>query len=255
MQEVYSIVTSRNASHDTVSYELEVELYVNGSLYESSSQTLTADKKIYTFNYSNIPLGSTVFAKAWIDSISIQDGQSITEQLVYGESAPVKIESASTAIPLKLKWVEKQKEPLGDDANPVVIEITVSDLKNAITNYKPGTYTTYKVKGSMTDNDFDEILSIILQRRSDFEGIDYIGLDLSEITGLSRFFNSWLLHTLVLPVDFSNYERLDYYGNVKVPSDNPNYVYEDDVLYSKDKTTLLSYTSEKTTQPLRFHQQ
>ena len=245
MQEVYSIVTSRNASQDTVSYELEVELYVNGSLYESSSQTLTADKKIYTFNYSNIPLGSTVFAKAWIDSISIQDGQSITEQLVYGESAPVKIESASTNIPLKLKWVKKQSEtPIVNDG-PVIIEITVSALKTAIQNYTPGTYTIYKVKGQMTNEDYDTVITLInetLRNKWDWE--TYVGLDLSEVTGLTKI--KWItnLLSLTIPNTVTNvgFDRL--FG-LKVLSDNPYFTMEDGVLYSKDKTVLYYYSTDK----------
>ncbi len=244
IQNFYNIAASRNASQDVISYELGVELYVNGSLFESSTQTLDKEKTTYTFNFSNITVGSTVFARAEIVAVAIKDGKSVSEQLAYGESDKIKIESASTVIPLKLKWVELQPDAPGTRDEPIIIEITVSALKTAIQNYIPGVYTIYKVQGQMTDDDYDEVIDLVtMHLRNGWN--KYIGLDLSEVEGLTKV--KWIanLTSLTIPntVTKLSFDRL--FG-LKVLPDHPAFTMEDGVLYSKDKTVLYYYPMGKT---------
>ena len=70
--------------------------------------------------------------------------------------------------------------------SPVIQEITVSELKTAIQNYTAGTYTIFKVTGQMTNEDYNEVITLVESKLAEWDYKKFIGLDLSEVTGLTR---------------------------------------------------------------------
>lgn len=140
--------------------------------------------------------------------------------------------------------------PSGDIDNPSsdnrkIIEITVSELAAAIQNYTAETNAIYKVSGEMTDDDYDYYIRLISQKNQSLNWKQYMGLDLSNVTGLTKV--KWLgcLYSLTIPNTVTNlgFDRLN---NLSILDDNPNFVWDDGVLYSKDKTVLYLYSKDKT---------
>ncbi len=127
-----------------------------------------------------------------------------------------------------------------------VVEVTLSELKTKIQNYQAGSYTIYKVKGSMSNSEFSELQDLIENKSDNVWGREYVGLDLSEVTGLTRIDCTWGFKSLTIPssvTEFGDYAQFDC---VKILDGNPNFEYVDGVLYSADKTSLYFYPKEKT---------
>ncbi|MBP5603459.1 MAG: leucine-rich repeat protein [Treponema sp.] len=140
---------------------------------------------------------------------------------------------------------QNQNQNQGQDDIPVV-EVTLSELKTKIQNYQAGSYTIYKVKGSMSNSEFSELQDLIEDKSDNLWGDEYVGLDLSEVTGLTRIDYTWGFISLTIPstvTEFGNYAQFDC---VKILDGNPNFEYVDGVLYSADKTSLYFYPKEKT---------
>ena len=129
---------------------------------------------------------------------------------------------------------------------PVIKPVTVAQLPDEINSYAGGTYITYKVTGSMSNDEYGQISELIRQRgNSGSWEWSYIGLDLSEVTGLTKINAiSWPIFSLTLPDSVSEFGEYVEVTDVMINSNN--FVYEDGSLYSKDKTILYSYSSVKT---------
>ena len=239
VQELYNSLASTGAVQDSTVLCLDVELYKNGLLHDSKSEDINLTDDTYSCTFDGIELGSIVYAKAQVNTVIELGGQTFTFQMLYGESKEITVESYSEDLTIDLVTVLEQ------DEIPAIKEVTVSELKSAIQNYEPGVWTIYKLKGQMTNNDYKEIINLIGRKRESWDYKDYIGLDLSGVTGLTEIDNSGWFSVFVLPADFSDYEQIYLYGNIMVPPSNPYFEYEDGVLYSKGKTALLYYPAEK----------
>ena len=131
-----------------------------------------------------------------------------------------------------------------DRNNPTIIEVDVSELREAINSYKPGTYTIYKVSGEMSNDDYDSLLEFIYDKRRNWDE-PYIGLDLSDVTGLTRISTAWCLFNLVIPKTLSEIAEGVSMFKITIPSENPNFKYVDGILYSADDTILYYYTQKE----------
>ncbi|MBO4638567.1 MAG: leucine-rich repeat protein [Treponema sp.] len=240
VQHFYSVLTARGVEQDSVTINLDVEFYVDNTLYASQSKLVDQNKTSESFIFNGIEFGSTVYAKAEVKSVTVRDGKTYENQMLYGESETITVETEFVELPLTLRWVENQEE------KPIQIEVTTSKLKSEIQNYIPGIKTIYKVKGQMTNSEFSELQELIENKSDNDWGGEYVGLDLSEVTGLTRIDCTWGFISLTIPssvTEFGNYAQFDC---VKILEGNPNFKYVDGVLYSADKTSLYFYPSEKT---------
>ena len=240
VQNFYSVLTARGVEQDSVTINLDVDFYVDNTLYASQSKLVDQNKTSESFIFNGIEFGSTVYAKAEVKSVTVRDGKTYENQMLYGESETITVETEFVELPLTLRWVENQEE------KPIQIEVTTSKLKSEIQNYIPGIKTIYKVKGQMTNSEFSELQELIENKSDNDWGGEYVGLDLSEVTGLTRIDYTWGFISLTIPssvTEFGNYAQFDC---VKILDGNPNFKYVDGVLYSADKTSLYFYPSEKT---------
>ena len=132
---------------------------------------------------------------------------------------------------------------------PDIKAVTVSQLKTEINSYKAGTYTIYKVTGYMSNDDYSQIYQQISDTRNRFWNTsNYVGLDLSGVTGLTHIEGTWFLSSLTIPSSVSEFNDSISFYDIIIPSDNPNFIYEDGILYSTDKTILYLYPAEKTSE-------
>ena len=128
--------------------------------------------------------------------------------------------------------------------SPVIQEITVSELKTAIQNYTAGTYTIFKVTGQMTNEDYNEVITLVESKLAEWDYEKLIGLDLSEVTGLTRVKRIYYFSSLTIPNTITQF-YFDLLLGIQIRPDNPYFVWDDGVLYSKDKTILYLYSSDK----------
>ena len=128
---------------------------------------------------------------------------------------------------------------------PVTKTVTSGQLKSEIESYTAGTFTIYKVTGSMTNEQLNEVYQLVNQkRRNEWDWDKYIGLDLSAVTGFTSF-DARVFFSFIIPDDFVPDERCSF-AWLPNPIENQNFVYEDGVLYSADKTILYRFDeSEK----------
>ena len=143
----------------------------------------------------------------------------------------------------------------GNSINSIpVIEVTVPELKTEIQNYQEGVYTVYKVTGRMSNDDYDEVIKLIIDKSNVWNRdwdigqvrVYYIGLDLANVTGLTRTSGGGCLYSLVLPTSVSVIEEDVWLGNVTITEDNPHFSYQDGILFSSDGTILYRYLPSKT---------
>ncbi|MBR6342121.1 MAG: leucine-rich repeat protein [Treponema sp.] len=139
---------------------------------------------------------------------------------------------------------QNQNQNQGQDDIPVV-EVTLSELKTKIQNYQAGSYTIYKVKGSMSNSEFSELQDLIEDKSDNLWGDEYVGLDLSEVTGLTRIDCTWGFKSLTIPSSVTEFGDYSQFDCVKILDGNPNFEYVDGVLYSADKTSLYFYPIDK----------
>ena len=77
--------------------------------------------------------------------------------------------------------------------------VSYSDLMNALISYVAGTFTIYKVTGEMTNSEFSELQELIENKSDNIWGGEYVGLDLSEVEGLTRIDCTWGFTSLTIP--------------------------------------------------------
>lgn len=124
-------------------------------------------------------------------------------------------------------------------------EISASQLKGEIEAYNSNVFTCYKVTGEMTNEQFSQIEELVEQKYNDGDWIDIqIGLDLSAVTGLTVIWN-YSFFRLVIPESFVP-NAASSFLNVTIPDSNKNFVYEDGVLYSADKSILCRFAEDNT---------
>lgn len=123
-------------------------------------------------------------------------------------------------------------------------EIAAGQLKSAIEAYNSNVFTCYKVTGEMTNEQFNQIEELVEQKYNDGDWIDIpIGLDLSAVTGLTSIRNYTFIK-LVIPEDFVP-DAASSFSDVIIPASNKNFVYEDGVLYSADKSILYRFDESR----------
>ena len=130
----------------------------------------------------------------------------------------------------------------------VVVEIAADELAQAIKNVENDHYVNFKVTGSMTYSDLLSLQNdVIYKKYQDDWGYNYlVGLDLREVTGLSTI--PYLSVAMIgFPASVSEIipGALSSINKVLIADDNPYFIYEDDILYNKDKTRLLWYSRNK----------
>ena len=123
---------------------------------------------------------------------------------------------------------------------------TVEQLTDEINSYQAGTYTIYKIIGPMSNSEYNQIQNLINNKSNNLWNDEYVGLDLSEVAELTRIDYTWGLMKLILPSYVMEFGEYAQFRKVKILDDNPNFIYENGVLYSKDKTSLYFYPTEKT---------
>ena len=151
-------------------------------------------------------------------------------------------------------------KPKGTDSlqsqnqNDVPIEeVSLSELKIKIKNYQAGTYTIYKVKGEMSNGDYNSIIDLIIERSQVWNAEwklgetrkYYIGLDLSKVSGPTKSSGGGCLYNLIIPPTVFEFEEGSWLGNVTIPANNPFFKYNDGILYSSDESILYLYLPNK----------
>ena len=238
-QELNNVLASREIEQESISAILEVELYVDDVFFDNRTYVIDSQDDIFSFTFSDIEIGSTVYVKAWMDYEIVIGNETNTYLEMYGESDKYLVKSDSLDLPVSLKWVE------GSVAKPAEKVVTVSELKTAIQNYEKGTYNIYKVTGQMSDDEYEEIITLINETlRNKWNWRRYVGLDLSKVTGLSKVRLIYNLSSLTIPNTVTQFS-FDLLDGIQILPDNPHFVWDDGVLYSKDKTILFLYSPDK----------
>ena len=129
---------------------------------------------------------------------------------------------------------------------PDEFEIDSKDLLTAIQYFRTGTYTFYKVYGNMSNDDYNDISRTMNWKRRDLNWQSYVSLDLSQVTGLTYIEGTWDWISLIIPTSVTKFGEDSRLFNVKISEDNNNFINENAVLYSKDKSILYLYSPEKT---------
>ena len=135
---------------------------------------------------------------------------------------------------------------------PVTKTVAIENLEEEINSFKPNSHTIFKVSGQVTNEQYRQLCELI-QRKGQNEGWandqkGYIGLDLTEVTGLTTLSGSWdYIFTLAIPDSVTEITYVSPYTIEKIAnlSNHPNFIFEDGVLYSKDKKILYSYSLNK----------
>lgn len=129
-----------------------------------------------------------------------------------------------------------------DENGQLIIEISSSELGPAIDAYNDTIKVIYKVNGNMTNEDFQRIVNKINNKRREWSWQSYIGLDLSKVKGLTRISDTWDLTTLTIPVSVFEFGDNSTLENVIISKNNTNFVFDNGILYSKDKSILYLYS-------------
>ena len=158
--QLYNQISAREGT-DSITLNLEVTLFVNGVEKETKSAVATFDLETQTFEFSSIPLNSTVYAEAWVKSITVFNGLSFTNIMLYGKTNDTVVASDAVELELELNWYEENGEEDKDEGTtPLVMQYW---LKNGSTS------TLYKSTACKTNYTVDEIREMLREG----EKIDY----------------------------------------------------------------------------------
>ena len=158
--QLYNQISAREGT-DSITLNLEVTLFVNGVKKETKSAVATSDLETQTFEFSSIPLNSTVYAEAWVKSITVVNGLSFTNIMLYGKTNDTVVASDAVELELELNWYEENGEKDKDEGTtPLVMQYW---LKNGSTS------TLYESTACKTNYTVDEIREMLREG----EKIDY----------------------------------------------------------------------------------
>ena len=126
-----------------------------------------------------------------------------------------------------------------------VVEIPASSLVTTINSFSGGSNIIYKVTGQMSKNEYASIHDLLGNKHNSWGWNNYVGLDLSEVTGLTKIDDTYNLISLRVPATLSSFGDEADLDNIIIPATNQNFKNTNDVLYSTDGKILYHYSKTK----------
>lgn len=192
-------------------------------------------------------IGAHAFENSSIQTLSFENKENWLAKVNYRDMIEVSARELENIANYKR---DRQTQQNGICRNGVfkfeIKTVTADQLKSEIEAKTSTSYSFYTVSGEMTNDQFRENSQLVRKKFEDeWNREKYIGLDLSAVTGLTSISGSGYFCKIIIPKDFVPDETFSL-AYLPIPSENPNFVYEDGVLYSADKTILYRFDeSEK----------